>query len=70
MSEHEDGGSFALGLLIGGAIGIAVGLLCAPRAGEETRELLRERAEEVTEKARETLSELKKKAQEKLETSS
>ena len=31
-------GSFLAGVLIGGLIGAAIGLLLAPRAGDETRE--------------------------------
>ncbi len=35
-------GRFLGGLLVGGALGAIIGLLVAPRSGEETRELIRE----------------------------
>jgi gas vesicle protein len=34
-------GKFLGGLLIGGALGAVIGLLLAPRSGEETRDMLR-----------------------------
>lgn len=42
MSDDNKFTTFALGF----GIGIAVGILFAPRAGEETRQLLRSKAEE------------------------
>ena len=60
MSNSESGGSFGLGLLIGGIIGALVGLLLAPKAGSETRselwarsEVLRSRADEAAASLRE-----------------
>ena len=40
------------GLLIGGLIGAVVGILYAPKSGEETREEIRHSAEELLEKAK------------------
>ena len=53
MSEKESGGSFAIGFLIGAVVGVAVGFLYAPKAGKETRALLKQKASEVKEKASE-----------------
>ena len=39
------------GLTAGTIIGLAVGLLFAPKKGSETREIIRERAEEIRDKA-------------------
>jgi len=44
-SEHE-GSSFITGLLLGGIIGAAIGLLFAPQPGEKTREQLKGRLDE------------------------
>jgi len=45
-SEHE-GSSFITGLLLGGIIGAAIGLLFAPQPGEKTREQLKGRLDEL-----------------------
>jgi gas vesicle protein len=55
----------ALGLLtVGALVGAGVALLLAPRRGEETREILRERGTEWARQARERGSDWAKKAQE------
>ncbi|MBI2958310.1 MAG: YtxH domain-containing protein [Chloroflexi bacterium] len=36
-----------IGLLFGAAVGLVIGLLYAPRPGQETRELVKERAQEI-----------------------
>jgi gas vesicle protein len=41
-----------LTFLIGGTIGAAIGLLYAPRSGEETRRLIKDESEEMVDKAR------------------
>jgi len=67
MSEDRDDLNFlgALGLLaVGAVIGAAVALLLAPKTGEETRELLREKGTDWARQARERSSELAKRAQE------
>jgi gas vesicle protein len=55
MSDHEGGNSFVW-FLAGLGLGALVGVLYAPRAGSETRDALRSRAEEgrdyVTSRAR------------------
>ncbi len=73
MTDKDKGTGFAIRFIVGTAIGLAIGFLYAPRPGEETRQLLKEKAEkvkekaaEVTEKVKETTAETKKKAQEKM----
>lgn len=53
MSDKDTGSSFAIGFLIGAVVGVAVGFLYAPKAGKETRAMLKEKAGEVKEKASE-----------------
>ena len=55
----------ALGLLaVGAIIGGAVALLLAPKTGEETRELLREKSADLAKRAQERGTELARRAQE------
>jgi gas vesicle protein len=54
----ERGGSGALWLLLGGAIGAGLGLLLAPHSGKKSRELLGERLKSLKAQAEETLDEL------------
>src|SRR5436309_9375163 len=42
MSNESSGPGFLTGLIVGGLIGTAVGLLLAPKSGKETRQALRE----------------------------
>ena len=73
MADRNGGSGFAIGLLVGAALGLAIGFLFAPKSGQETRELLREkagaareRATEVSKKVRETAAGAVKKAQARL----
>ncbi len=45
MSKNNNGITFVWGLLIGSALGTAIGLLAAPRTGKETRRILQKTAE-------------------------
>jgi gas vesicle protein len=74
MADGDRGSGFAIGLLVGAALGLAIGFLFAPRSGEETRRILKEKAEtareraaEITRKVRETAGETVKKAQAKIQ---
>ena len=49
MAEQNNGITY---FVVGVGIGVAVGLLLAPRSGEETRRLLRSKAEEGSEALR------------------
>jgi gas vesicle protein len=67
MSEDRDDLNFlgALGLLtVGAVIGAAVALLLAPRTGDETREILREKGSDLAKQARVRGSEWARRAQE------
>ncbi|MFH1239477.1 MAG: YtxH domain-containing protein [bacterium] len=46
MSDHNSG-SHLFSFLLGGLIGVAIGLLYAPRPGEETREKLKETIDDI-----------------------
>jgi gas vesicle protein len=64
MGHRNKGPSLISGLVWGGMIGAAIGLMMAPRAGDETRRVLRERSIEVRERARETALEARQRAAE------
>ena len=64
MSDKETGSSFAIGFLIGAVVGVAVGFLYAPKAGKETRALLKQKAGEVKEKASEVTAKVTESAME------
>lgn len=48
------------GLIVGGLIGVALGILYAPKSGKETREDICRSTEELLEKAREQYEQAKK----------
>lgn len=56
--------SFGIGLLAGAAIGLAIGLLYAPKSGAETRQLISERTGGVVEAVKEKATEVKEKVAE------
>ncbi len=56
-TSQESGGGFMMGLLVGTAIGAAVGLLLAPRSGAEMRRTLADSAEKFRQRANDTYSE-------------
>lgn len=55
MTEKDSGNSFLIGFILGAIAGVAVGFLYAPKAGKETRSLLKEKAGELKEKASEMI---------------
>jgi gas vesicle protein len=59
MSNRESG-NFFTGMVIGAIIGLAVGFLFAPQSGDETREMLRQKAQTAREKAGEISEKVKK----------
>ncbi len=51
--EEERGGNyFALGAIVGAALGMAMALLFAPQPGEKTRAVLKEKGIELQQRAR------------------
>jgi gas vesicle protein len=56
MTEKEGGSSFLIGFIIGAVAGVAVGFLYAPKAGKETRAILKEKAGQLKERASEMIS--------------
>jgi gas vesicle protein len=63
MSESKHGLDFGAGFMIGALAGAAVALLFAPRSGEETRLLMRERGIELRDQADKLGSEVRTRAE-------
>jgi gas vesicle protein len=63
MVESQSDRWFGVGLIFGTMLGLTAGILYAPRRGEETRILLREKAETVKEKAEQVIDNAKERAQ-------
>ena len=63
MSDESRGAEFLAGLIIGGFIGAAVGLLLAPQPGEEPRAELRDKGIELKERVVEISEEARRKAE-------
>jgi gas vesicle protein len=64
MSEQKHFGAFLMGFVIGSLAGAITSLLLAPQTGEETRQIIKDRAIELKDKSQETFEETKKKAEE------
>ncbi len=63
-SDKDTVAGIGLGIAIGAVVGLAVGMLYAPRPGEETREILKEKADEYKHKAVEAINQGRMKAAE------
>ena len=48
MDNKDSGPGFGIGIILGLAVGAALGFLFAPRSGKETRELVKGKAAEVS----------------------
>ena len=48
MSDKSSGPGFGIGLILGIAVGAALGFLFAPRSGKETREMVKNTAADVS----------------------
>src|SRR3989441_2766379 len=65
----ENPGSKVTYLLVGLGLGVLVGILFAPKSGEETREFLAEKADEGSKYAQRKARELKERAEDLVEKS-
>ena len=59
MSKNNDGIGFLIGLLAGTAIGVSVGMILAPRSGQESRQMLNDKFETYRRRAAEAANELR-----------
>jgi gas vesicle protein len=62
MADNDNASGFGA-LLMGLGVGLALGFLFAPQSGEETREIIAERAKEGMAVARDAMEELKLQAE-------
>ena len=63
--EKDNGAAYlGIGMVAGLVIGLAVGILYAPKAGPETRDMLKERAYEFKDKAADVAGRVKTRASE------
>ena len=51
MSEQKNFGAFLMGFVIGSLSGAIASLLLAPQTGEETRQIIKDRAIELKDKS-------------------
>ena len=65
MANNDNGGSFAVGFLIGGLVGAAAALLLAPKKGSETRSDLLERSQAMRSRAEELAAQARTEAQDR-----
>ena len=63
MSDRDNFGAFLVGFLVGGITGAVVSLLYAPKSGDETRTVIKEKAIELKDKTAVTAEEAYRKAE-------
>lgn len=54
MSDRNEFGAFAIGLVIGGLVGAVAALLFAPQSGEQTRAQIKEKSIELRDRAQQS----------------
>ena len=62
MSNGNSTANFGIGLVVGAAVGLALGFLYAPRSGKEMRAMIREKGGEAWERADEIIKEAQERA--------
>ena len=71
MMTRDGAAGFGLGILVGAALGAAIGILYAPRPGREMRALIKEKAMEtkatIGERAKKVVSDIRGKTAEEEE---
>ncbi len=65
--SNDAGEKFFTGLIVGTVLGLAIGIFAAPRTGEETRRIVKDKMDEFNKKAKEKLDEFGKNAKEKFD---
>jgi len=60
MSDKNSGSGFGIGLILGIAVGAALGFLFAPRSGKETREMVKDKAVDVSETVKDLTADRRK----------
>ena len=48
MDDKNSGPGFGIGLILGIAVGAALGFIFAPRSGKETKDFLKDKADDVS----------------------
>jgi gas vesicle protein len=60
MSNSDSGARFGIGLILGLAVGVAIGFLFAPRTGKETRELIKDKTADISETVKDITADRRK----------
>lgn len=66
--SNDAGEKFFAGLIVGAVLGLAIGMLTAPRSGKETREIIKERMDEFNKNVKEKFSEYGKRLKQSTDT--
>lgn len=62
--EDHENGKFAAGVILGALIGASLAILFAPKSGEETRKIIKNKAKEYFDKGKEVIEDKKEDAKE------
>jgi gas vesicle protein len=60
MDDKNSGPGFGIGLILGIAVGAAIGFLFAPRSGKETRGMVKDKAADVSETVKDLTADRRK----------